>query len=64
MTANKGAGWTVARSGTGHYVVTLDDAYPGLLSASSLQHNAAADKKVHLGAIDVASAKTIVILMY
>jgi len=61
-TVNKGAGWTVARSGTGHYVVTLDDAYPGLLSAQvTLQHNGAGDKKVHLGAIDVTSAKTIAI---
>ena len=58
-TANKGAGWTVARTGTGEYTVTLDDVYPGLLSAQvSLQHNGAGDKKVHWGAIDLA-AKTL-----
>ena len=56
---NKGAGWTVARTGTGKYVITLDDKYPGLLSGQvSLQHNGAGDKKVHWGAIDIA-AKTL-----
>ena len=61
-TANTGAGWTVARSGTGSFTVTLDDAYPGLLSGQcSLALNAAADSKVMFGAIDVASAKTVII---
>ena len=60
-TVNKGAGWTVARSDTGKFTVTLDDKYPGLLSGQvSLQHNGAGDKKVHWGAIDIA-AKTLVI---
>ena len=56
---NKGAGWTVARTGTGKFVITLDDKYPGLLSGQvSLQHNGAGDKKVHWGIIDI-SAKTL-----
>jgi hypothetical protein len=61
-TANTGAGWTVARSGTGIFTVTLGDKYPGLLSGQcSLALNAVADSKVQFGAIDVASAKTLVI---
>ena len=58
-TVNKGAGWTVARTAVGKFIVTLDSVYPGLLSAQvSLQHNGAGDKKVHWGAIDIA-AKTL-----
>ena len=61
-TVNAGAGWTVAYTATGKYTITLDDKYPGLLSAQcSLQHNGAGDKKVHWGVIDVSSAKTLVI---
>lgn len=45
-TVNKGAGWTVARTAVGKFIVTLDSVYPGLLSAQvSLQHNGAGDKK-------------------
>lgn len=58
-TVNAGAGWTVARTAVGKFIVTLDSVYPGLLSAQvSLQHNGAGDKKVHWGAIDIA-AKTL-----
>jgi hypothetical protein len=58
-TVNAGAGWTVARTAVGKFVITLDDKYPGLLSGQvSLQHNGAGDKKVHWGAIDIA-AKTL-----
>jgi hypothetical protein len=58
-TVNSGAGWTVARTAVGKFIVTLDSVYPGLLSAQvSLQHNGAGDKKVHWGAIDIA-AKTL-----
>ena len=61
-TANTGTGWTVARGGTGIFTVTLGDKYPGILSATcSLALNAVADSKVQFGAIDVASAKTLVI---
>jgi len=31
-TVNAGAGWTVASTAVGKYVITLDDKYPGLLS--------------------------------
>ena len=61
-TDNTGTGFTVARSGTGSFTVTLDAKYPGLLSGQcSLALNAVADSKVQFGAIDVASAKTVVI---
>ena len=60
--SNTGTGWTVARVGTGSFTVTLGDKYPALLSGQcSLALNAAADSKVMFGAIDVASAKTLVI---
>ena len=61
-TANTGAGWTVARGGVGIFTVTLGDTYPGILSATcSVALSAVADTKVQFGAIDVASAKTLVI---
>jgi hypothetical protein len=60
--SNTGAGFTVAYTGTGIYTITLTDSYPGLLSATAtLALNAVADAKVQLGAIDVTTAKTIVI---
>mgnify|MGYP006402655225 FL=1 len=59
---NTGKGWSVARSGTGEFTVTLEDTYPALLSGNcSLGLNAAGDSKVQFGAIDVVTAKTIVI---
>jgi len=59
---NTGAGWSVARTGTGELTVTLEDSFPGLISAQcSLALNAAGDSKVQFGAIDVSSAKTVVI---
>ena len=49
--SNTGAGFTVARSGTGSFTVTLDATYPGLLSAQcSIALNAVADSKVQFGA--------------
>ena len=61
-TNNTGAGWSVARSGTGELTVTLEDSYPGLISAQvSLALNAAGDSKCQFGAIDVTTAKTVVI---
>ena len=60
--SNTGTGFTVARSGTGSFTVTLDAIYPGLLSAQcSIALTAVADSKVQFGAIDVASGKTVVI---
>ena len=60
--SNEGTGWSVARSGTGSFTVTLDANYPALLSGQcSLALNAVADSKVQFGAIDVASGKTVVI---
>ena len=59
---NTGTGFSVARTGTGSFTVTLGDKYPGLLSAQcSVALAAAADTKVQFGAIDVSSAKTVVI---
>jgi len=59
---NTGKGWSVARSGTGLWTVTLEDTYPALISGQlTLQHNAAGDHKLAFGAIDVVSAKTVVI---
>lgn len=61
-TSNQGTGWTVARGGTGSFTVTLDSKYPGIVSATAtLALNAVADSKLQLGAIDVSSAKTVVI---
>lgn len=61
-TNNTGAGWSVARTGTGELTVTLEDSYPGLISAQvSLALNAAGDSKCQFGAIDVTTAKTVVI---
>ena len=60
--SNTGTGFTVARGGTGSFTVTLDAIYPGLLSGQcSLALNAAADSKVMFGAIDVVTAKTVII---
>ena len=60
--SNSGAGWSVAYTSTGKYTVTLDQIYPGIISATAtLALNAVADSKVQLGAIDDPSGKTIVI---
>tara|TARA_R110000751_G_scaffold149908_1_gene254840 strand:+ start:215 stop:595 length:381 start_codon:yes stop_codon:yes gene_type:complete len=61
-TANTGTGWTVARGGVGIFTVTLGDKYPAVLSATcSVALSAVADTLVQFGAIDVASAKTLVV---
>lgn len=58
----KGNGFSVARTGVGEFTVTLEDKYVELISGSlSLQLAAADDQILHWGAIDVASAKTLVI---
>jgi hypothetical protein len=60
--ANVGTGFTVARTGTGQYTVTLDDGYPGLISAQATAAlNAAAATFMQItSAPDVTTAKTIV----
>jgi hypothetical protein len=61
-TNNIGAGWSVAYTGTGIYTVTLDEAYRRLLCADlSLALSAVADTALQWGAIDVVTAKTLVI---
>lgn len=55
-------GFTVARTGVGQYTITLADSYAALVSAKpSLQMNAATDLKLQWGAIDVVTAKTLVL---
>lgn len=62
VTDVKGRGFTVARTGTGEFTVTLEDKYVELLDAqTTLQLATAADQYAQLGAIDVVSAKTVVI---
>lgn len=56
----KGKGFSVVRTSTGLFTITLQDAYTAMLSADvSLQLAAGDDKIVQLGSIDVVSAKTI-----
>jgi len=61
-TLNKGIGFSVARTNAGIFTITLEDSYPGLISAdASVQLNAVADLKAQWGAIDVVTAKTLVL---
>jgi hypothetical protein len=59
---NVGTGFTVERTGTGQYTVTLDESYPGLISAQATAalNTAAATFMQITGAHDVTTAKTIV----
>ena len=61
-TANAGTGFTVERTGTGEYTVTLDESYPGLISAQATAalNTAAATFMQITGAHDVTTNKTIV----
>jgi len=64
-TSNKGKGFSVARTSTGLFTITLQDAYTALLAASAnLQLTTGDDKFVQIGAIDVVSAKTIQIRVW
>jgi len=64
-TTVRGRGFTVARTSTGLFTVTLADTYPLLIAGDvSLQLAAGADLIVQLGAIDVASAKTVQIRVW
>ena len=63
-TLNQGTkGWSVARTGAGQYTITLDDGYPSVVAVVAMpQLNAAADGFMQArGAIDVTTAKTIVL---
>jgi hypothetical protein len=64
-TTVKGKGFSVARTSTGLFTITLQDTYQHLISGQvSLQLAAGDDKFVQLGAVDVASAKTIQIRVW
>ena len=57
-----GAGFTVARSGVGEYTITLNDSWVAVDSATAtLQMAAATDLLLQWGAIDVVTAKTLVL---
>lgn len=56
------AGFSVARTGVGQYTITLTDSYLAIVSyRADLQLNAVADLKLQWGAIDVVTAKTLVL---
>ena len=62
----EGIGVTVARTTTGVFTVTLASTYSSMVCANltlalATASSAASDNRLELGAIDVASAKTIVI---
>lgn len=61
----KGKGFSVARTSTGLFTITLQDKYVALLAGEcSLQLNSADDKFVQFGAIDVSSAGTVQIRVW
>jgi hypothetical protein len=63
-TSTKGKAFTVARTGVGVFVVTLNDKYAELISTRcGVQLSALADTDVLFGPIDVISAKTVTILV-
>lgn len=63
--SNQGNGWSVARTSTGLFTITLQDSYVSLLSATAtLQLATADDKMVQIGSCDVTSAKTIEIRVW
>jgi hypothetical protein len=58
--SNSGNGWSVARTSTGLFTITLQDAYVAMLDAQlTLQLAAGDDKVLQLGAVDVVNAQTI-----
>lgn len=63
--SNKGTGWSVVRTSTGLFTITLADSYPSLLSATAtLQLATGDDKYVQIGSTDVVTAKTIEIRVW
>lgn len=58
--STQGIGFSVARTSTGLFTITLQDSYVALLSAEvSLQLASGDDKVLQLGSIDVVTAKTV-----
>lgn len=58
----QGLGWSVAKTGTGIYTVTLEDSYVALLSATAtVQAATAVDLVAQIKSHDVVTAKTVVI---
>jgi len=61
-TSNTGQGFTVAYTSTGKYTITLTDKFNSLLSGQlTLAMTAVSGNSLEWGAIDVSSAKTLVI---
>lgn len=57
----QGLGWSVAKSATGQYTITLEDAYVALMSATfTVQAAVAVDLKPQIVSHDVVTAKTII----
>jgi len=57
---NTSNGWSVARTSTGKYTITLQDVYPSLISATcSLAQGTAGDQVVAIGGQTVSSTKTV-----
>lgn len=60
-TSNKGKGWTVARTGTGVFTLTLAEKWAEMFSAiATVQLNAAADTAIQVGAYD-ATNRTLIL---
>ncbi len=63
--SNMGSGWSVVRTSTGLFTITLADSYVGCYAANcSLQLATGDDKFAQLGSIDVTTAKTIQIRIW
>jgi len=59
---NEGIGWSVARTNTGIFTVTLQDSFQALIAGFAMVAlNAVADTQAQLGAVDVLTNKTVVI---
>lgn len=57
-----GIGYSVAKSGTGEYTITLDQAYTYCVAVNAtVQAAVAVDLKAQIKSVDVVTAKTIVI---
>lgn len=64
-TAQLGKGFSVARTSTGLFTVTLQDAYVSMLSCkATLQLAVGDDKFAQIGVVDVVTAKTLQIRIW
>lgn len=62
VSGKTGLGYSVAKTGTGEYTVTLEDAYPELLCAQvTLEAATAVDLVAQVKATTVSTTKTVVI---